>query len=136
VPQPPRMPELKRPLTGKQLDEIKARLPVMPDQYAASTMHIVIQKPVIRPDPAITHQMHLNRHQSEQSMKKQSSRVNVTYTQAGQENIPSTRASILGSNKIHVESERSSPHRDDNQENEQTRNQAHFGGSNKLNSGL
>jgi hypothetical protein len=74
------MPELKRPLTGKQLEDLKARLPVMPDEYAASTMHIVIQKPVIRPDPAITHQMNLNKHQSEASMKKQSSRMNVTYT--------------------------------------------------------
>lgn len=41
-PQPPRMPELKRPLTGKQLDEQQARLPVMPDGFAAETMHVKI----------------------------------------------------------------------------------------------
>ena len=44
-PQPPRVPELKRPLTGKQLDEIKKRLSIEPDGYAAQTMHIPIEKP-------------------------------------------------------------------------------------------
>ena len=50
-PQPPRMPQLKRPLTGKQLDELNARLPMMPDEYKGTTMHVEIQKPVIMPDP-------------------------------------------------------------------------------------
>ena len=41
-PQPPRVPELKRPLTGKQLDEIKKRLSIEPEEFAAPSMHIVI----------------------------------------------------------------------------------------------
>ena len=44
-PQPPRVPELKRPLTGKQLDEIKKRLSIEPEGFAAQTMNIAIQKP-------------------------------------------------------------------------------------------
>ena len=41
-PQPPRVPELKRPLTGKQLDELQKRLAVEPEKFAAQTMHIAI----------------------------------------------------------------------------------------------
>ena len=50
-PQPPRVPELKRPLTGAQLDELQKRLPIAPENYAASTMNIPIEKPSIKPDP-------------------------------------------------------------------------------------
>ena len=61
-PQPPRVPELKRPLTGKQLDEIKKRLSIEPDGFAAQTMHIAIEKPQIKPDPQIAHEMRLDKH--------------------------------------------------------------------------
>jgi len=110
------MPLRRGMLTVEQLDELKTRQPVMPDDYKASTMHVVIKSPVIRPDPAITNQMLLDRHQSDKSIKKFSSRLNVAQNQAAQENTPSTRFSEP--RKIHVESERSSPHKDENQENE------------------
>ncbi len=109
-------------LTGEQLDELKTRQSVMPDEYKASTMHVVIKSPVIRPDPAITNHLLLDKHQSEKSIKKMSSRLNVAQNQAGQENIPSTRFSEP--RKILAESERSSPQKDENQENEQNRSQA------------
>ena len=56
------MPKLKRPLTGKQLDEIQQRLPVESDKFANSTMHVVIEQPKIQPDPTIAHKMLLDKH--------------------------------------------------------------------------
>lgn len=70
VPHPPRQPELRRPLTEKQLDELQQRLPVAPENYTAPTMHIAIQRPEIKPDPNILHKLKLDKHQSEQSLKK------------------------------------------------------------------
>ena len=63
VPKPPRQPELKRPLTAKDLDELKKRGPIMPEGFEVEKMHVPIQQPVIKPDPQITHQMRLDRHQ-------------------------------------------------------------------------
>ena len=33
VPKPPRQPVLKRPLTAKNLDELKKRTPIMPEGF-------------------------------------------------------------------------------------------------------
>ena len=51
----------------------------MPEGYKAPKMHIPIEKPELKPDPQIMHSRGLDRHQSEQSLKKQSSRRSVRY---------------------------------------------------------
>ena len=51
----------------------------MPEGYKAPKMHIPIEKPSLKPDPQIMHSRGLDRHQSEQSLKKASSRRSVRY---------------------------------------------------------
>lgn len=130
------MPQLKRPLTEKQLDELQKRLPVMPDKYADATMHVVIEKPVIMPDPAITQKMLLDRHQSESQLKKSASRktsyaggVTVLESSATpMDNMVHRDAPMINSNKMIGESEKSSPTRSvgiANQENEHNVAQQH-----------
>lgn len=42
IPKPPRQPELKRPLTEKQLDEQKKRQPIMPENFKVDIQHVPI----------------------------------------------------------------------------------------------
>lgn len=72
-------------------------------------MHIAIEKPQIKPDPKIAHEMKLDKHQSEQSLKKLGSVVarSVQYKAGGDEQASSYK--MQPGSKIHEESERSSP---------------------------
>ena len=42
-------------MTEKQLDELMTRLSVEPEKFVGDSMHVKIEKPNIKPDPAITH---------------------------------------------------------------------------------
>ena len=60
-PEPPRFASLKRPITGKQLDEQKSRNQMMPTKKPASS-NFPIKKPAIKPDPKIEHEFKLAQH--------------------------------------------------------------------------
>ena len=73
-------------------------------------MHVLIEKPNIKPDPDITHKLRLDKHQSDGSLKKASSRSRAMLYQG--EDRQSTKNSVHY--RVNDESERSSPQRTEN----------------------
>jgi len=69
-------------------------------------MHVKIERPDIRPDPAITHKLRLDKHQSDASLRKTSARSRFN----NNEDRQSTKNSVHYRNHLE-ESERSSPQR-------------------------